>query len=248
MALSPSLQAVQQRLLDNDYDLGPSGADGYWGSDTADALHRMMDKAGLKSANALDEAAATVSRIDAMAGTMAVENGIPSLWLPDAVMKRIIVHWTAGSYVCSELDLEHYHIIIDGENQLHKGEHSIKDNEVIHGTDYAAHTLNCNSGAIGVSVACMAGAIETPFSAGAFPMKVGQFNKLAAVVAQLCSRYKIPILPTTVLSHAEVQNTLGIKQRGKWDIARLPFDQSVVGAAAVGNRFRSLVSQFKIGG
>lgn len=41
-----------------------------------------------------------------------------------------------------------------------------------------------------------------------------------------------------MLSHAEVQTTLGIRQSGKWDVARLAFDPSVVGAKAVGDLFR----------
>jgi hypothetical protein len=45
----------------------------------------------------------------------------------------------------------------------------------------------------------------------------------------------------TVLSHAEVQQTLGITQKGKWDIARLPFDDSIKGAIAIGDQMRGLV-------
>ena len=36
------------------------------------------------------------------------------------------------------------------------------------------------------------------------------------------SRYGIPITRATVLTHAEVQPTLGVRQRGKWDITWLP--------------------------
>ncbi|MGF7055404.1 hypothetical protein GGC47_004615 [Bosea sp. OAE752] len=48
--------------------------------------------------------------------------------------------------------------------------------------------------------------------------------------------------PKTVLSHAEVQGTLKIAQRGKWDIARLAFDPSAVGAKACGDTFRAATS------
>ncbi|WP_248311240.1 hypothetical protein [Bosea sp. UNC402CLCol] len=48
--------------------------------------------------------------------------------------------------------------------------------------------------------------------------------------------------PKTVLSHAEVQGTLKIAQRGKWDIARLAFDPPVGGAKACGDMFRAATS------
>ena len=46
------------------------------------------------------------------------------------------------------------------------------------------------------------------------------------------------VTPKTILSHAEVQGNLGIKQNGKWDIARLPFGH-LVGAKAIGDDFRA---------
>jgi hypothetical protein len=42
-----------------------------------------------------------------------------------------------------------------------------------------------------------------------------------------------------MLSHAEVQGTLRIAQRGKWDISRLAFDYSVVGTDACGGLLRA---------
>lgn len=162
--------------------------------------------------------------------------------LPAAPMKRIIVHWTAGSYTASALDKEHYHFVVDGDGRVHAGLHRVSANVApLREGKYAAHTLSCNTGSIGVSVACMAGAVEAPFNGGKFPLKQGQFERLADVVAELCAAYKIPVSRETVLSHAEVQQTLGIKQRGKWDIAVLPFDRSVVGARAVGDKLREMV-------
>jgi hypothetical protein len=46
----------------------------------------------------------------------------------------------------------------------------------------------------------------------------------------------------TVLTHAEVQPTLGVKQRGKWDITRLSFKPDLVGAIPVGNYIRETVA------
>lgn len=52
-------------------------------------------------------------------------------------MKRIILHWSAGSNVVSAIDRDHYHFIIGG-----------------------AHTLNCNTGSIDVALAGMADATK----------------------------------------------------------------------------------------
>lgn len=167
---------------------------------------------------------------------------IPSGWLPPAKMARVICHWTAGGHKAGAVDREHYHILIEGDGRLVRGDHAIDDNVRTGDGDYAAHTRGCNTGSIGVSLCCMAGAVEKPFAAGHAPMTMAQWGKLAAVVAQLCDRYGIAVTPRTVLTHAEVQRTLGIKQRGKWDFTRLAFDPATVGAKACGDRLRAEVN------
>lgn len=166
---------------------------------------------------------------------------VPDDWMPKAKMSRVIVHWTAGAHKATDFDRQHYHILIEGDGKLVRGIPSIKLNEVPAKKGYAAHTLNCNSGSIGVSLCCMAGAVESPFKAGSFPMTEKQFDTLAEVVADLCKAYDIDVSPKTVLSHAEVQTNLGIKQRGKWDYTRLAFDPSVIGAKACGDKLRAAV-------
>lgn len=158
-------------------------------------------------------------------------------------MKRVILHWTAGSYAVSWLDKAHYHFIIDGNGSVCSGRHPVSANEVLRYGKYAAHTLGCNTGSIGISIAAMAGAIENPFNAGRFPLKKEQFYAAAALTARLCRQYGIEVTARTVLSHAEVQSTLGIKQRGKWDIARLPWDLTIKGATQCGDSFRNLVRE-----
>ena len=46
----------------------------------------------------------------------------------------------------------------------------------------------------------------------------------------------------TILSHAEVQPTLGVKQRGKWDIAWIPGMAGPDDPVKVGDRLRALIS------
>lgn len=158
-------------------------------------------------------------------------------------MKRVVIHWTAGTNGVSAADRQHYHRIIDGEGSVFVGVWPIEANEEIKPgpVTYAAHTLNCNTGAIGVALCGMEGAIEAPFSAGLYPINELQLRAAAQVVADLCAQYGIPVTPRTVLTHAEVQPTLGIAQRGKWDIARLPWRPDLVGPRQVGDHIRALV-------
>lgn len=163
---------------------------------------------------------------------------LPLEWLQPVKMTRIIAHWSAGAYRASDLDKEHYHLIIEGTGNVVRGDHTIADNVNTSDDDYAAHTRGCNTGSIGVSLACMAGAIESPFNAGKYPMTEAQWARAMDVIAHLASFYKIPVTDKTILSHAEVQPNLGIQQRGKWDFTRLAFDPSVIGAKACGDKMR----------
>lgn len=163
---------------------------------------------------------------------------LPLEWLQPVKMTRIIAHWTAGNYRASIEDKEHYHFIIEGTGNVVRGDHTIADNVNTADDDYAGHTRACNTGAIGVSLACMAGAIENPFNPGKAPMTEAQWARAMDVIAHLASFYKIPVTDKTILSHAEVQPNLGIRQNGKWDFSRLAFDPTVIGAKACGDKMR----------
>ena len=165
---------------------------------------------------------------------------IPASWLSNVAMKRIICHWTAGAYNPSENDLAHYHILIDGDGKLHRGEHTIADNELTGDGDYAAHTKGLNQGSIGISVCCMANAKESPFQSGSVPMKKVQWDTMVEVAAELCKKYKIAVTPTTVLGHGEVQKNVGVLQNGKWDPMKLSF-AATLSKADVGTKLRTEV-------
>lgn len=216
-----SVLALQRRLKSLSFDPGP--LDGVWGPSTLAAINLALDK---------------LAGIVAVPRMVATET-VPAEWMPWARMERIIVHWTAGGNKASKTDKEHYHIIIEGDGTLVRGDMTIADNQSSADGRYAAHTLNCNSGSIGVALAGMAGAKENPFSPGRYPITETQWKKLPFVLADLSTRYVLPVAAETVLSHAEVEKTLGIKQRGKWDIAILPFDLSVNTAEKVGKDFRA---------
>lgn len=157
-------------------------------------------------------------------------------------MERIIIHWTAGGNRANATDKKHYHVLIEGDGDIVSGDHPIKANKAPLSKEYAAHTLNCNTNSIGVSMCGMAGAVESPFSPGKSPITEVQFRAMIKEVAKLSRQYGIGVSPKTILTHAEVESNLGIKQRGKWDITVLPWDQKVKGAKAVGDIIRKEVS------
>ncbi|MBX9911210.1 MAG: peptidoglycan-binding protein [Beijerinckiaceae bacterium] len=246
--------AVQTALSRLGYAPGP--IDGAWGAKTKGAVVSFQAAKGLTADGVLGpktiaalQAAVAEMRPVAKAPTQAVEapakvqvGGIvPADWMPAARIERIIFHWTAGSHRASGLDRSHYHILIEVDGKLVCGTPSIAANGIGGTGPRASHTLSCNTGSIGVSLCCMAGAVESPFRAGSAPMSAVQWKTLADVLADLCRRYGVPVTPKTVLSHAEVQSNLGIRQRGKWDVARLAFDPSIVGAKACGDAMRAMV-------
>lgn len=165
-------------------------------------------------------------------------------------MKRIIHHWTAGTHKANAVDIKAYHELFEGDGTNVLGTFPISANsssKLVNGKlksgTYAAHTLNLNTDSIGLSLCCMAKAIEGK-SNGSFPMTEKQFEAMCKRSAKLCLDYKIPITPKTVLSHAEVQGTLGVKQKNKWDYTVLPFKPELKGAKACGDYMRTRVQAY----
>ena len=156
-------------------------------------------------------------------------------------MKRIILHWSAGTHTVSFIDKEHYHRVVDGNGVVHKGDHPIEDNLSTSDGIYAAHTRGCNAGAIGVAMAGMMGA-EGPGRLGKYPLTKVQFDACMELVRKLAKQYRIPVTLSTVLSHAEVQTALGIKQNGKIDISfGIPGKPELKTSRACGDYIRSLL-------
>jgi hypothetical protein len=164
-------------------------------------------------------------------------------------LSRIILHWTAGGNTANGTDKRAYHYIIDianGRPRVVAGYLPPEANERIPsgakaGVDYAAHTRGTNTGSIGVAVAGMRSARERPFDAGPSPMTEAQIEQLCVFVADLATLHKIPCTPRTILTHAEVEQTLGVKQRNKWDIMWLPGMNATADPIAVGNILRGRI-------
>lgn len=145
-------------------------------------------------------------------------------WLPRCRMDRLILHWTAGTYEPSLVEEHHYHFLVKGDGTVVRGKPISANVPPLRGGVYAAHTRGCNSYSIGVAVCCMKDAREKPFDSGPYPMKREQWEVMAQAAAELCTFYKIPVTPETVLGHGEVERVLKIKQRGKWDPMVWPWD------------------------
>lgn len=156
-------------------------------------------------------------------------------------LNKIIMHWTAGGHRASHLDLRHYHEIVEGDGARVPGNLLPEANADTSDGNYAAHTRALNTGSIGLSMAAMAGARETPFSAGSHPITEQQLKAFCEMVAEYADTYSIPITRKTVLTHAEVQPTLGVKQRGKWDITWLPGLSKPIDPIEAGDRLREMI-------
>lgn len=141
-------------------------------------------------------------------------------------MNRIVLHHTGGGYTPSAEDLAAYHEVTDGDGKTHAGRHPILANapgkSLIAGR-YAAHVAGLNTGSIGLSMACMKGGVWSNPSECAFFPKPAQLRSFVRNAAEKCISFGIGVTRTTVLTHAEVQGTLGVKQKNKWDFDYDPF-------------------------
>ena len=156
-------------------------------------------------------------------------------------MKRIVMHWTAGTGKASAVDKKHYHEVVEAGGNRVSGDLLPEANKDTSDGQYAAHTRALNTGSIGVSMCAMKGAKENPFKAGSYPITFVQLREFARMIAEYCDTYNIPVTKYTVLTHAEVQPTLKVWQRGKWDITWLPGMKEVGDPVEVGNEIRSMV-------
>ena len=90
----------------------------------------------------------------------------------------------------------------------------------------------------------MAGAVESPFSAGKYPITKIQLEAAARLVASINKACKLNVSRQTNLTHAEVQRTLGIKQKNKWDITWLSDMTKPGDPIEVGDIIRKKISEY----
>lgn len=155
-------------------------------------------------------------------------------------MNRIIIHWTGGKDRANTTDIKHYHYIINRDGTVTTGKYKPEDN-LDTSTHYAAHTRGCNADSIGIALSGMYGAKEHPLDVGDYPITQEQIDTLARLAGALCLYYVIPVTNSTVLTHAEVEGRLRVKQNNKWDITWLPGMTVLMSAPIVGAHFRALI-------
>lgn len=137
-------------------------------------------------------------------------------------MKRIILHWTAGSNFPNTTDLQHYHFLIDKGGKVYNGVYKPEDNLNCNDRKYAKHTGGGNTGSIGVAVCGMAD-YKGKLSDTKYPLTAVQVERMFSFTAELCKKYGIPITPDTVLTHYEFGRAYPkTTSHGKIDISFLP--------------------------
>lgn len=159
-------------------------------------------------------------------------------------LHRVHLHWTAGAYGDIAMERKAYHVLILHDGRVVMGDYAPEANADTSDGYYAAHTRAANSGAIGVSLDAMGGAQERPFNAGPYPITETQLKRAALEIANLCETYDIPVTKYSVLTHAEVQPTLGVKQRFKWDVTWIPGMTSPGDPVEVGNVIRQMIRAY----
>lgn len=161
-------------------------------------------------------------------------------------VRGVVWHWTAGAKGLIALERKAYNFLHDTSGNTYDGDSTIAS-QVMY--DWrrgigASHTKNMNSGWIGQSVDAMAGAKQTnPITWGSNPITWAGIDAMLEKTAELSEDYGFPISKWTTVSHAEVQPTLGIAQRWKWDYVVLPGDTVSRDPVEVGNILRERLKE-----
>lgn len=164
----------------------------------------------------------------------------------DRGVRGVVWHWTAGANGLIELEKDAYNFLTDTKGNIYDGNSTIAE-QVMY--DWrkgigASHTKSMNTGWIGISQDAMAGAEETnPITWGSHPITWEGIDAMLKHTAELHEEYGFPISRWTTLSHAEVQPTLGIKQRWKWDYKVLPGDTVARDPIEVGDILRNRLKE-----
>ena len=166
----------------------------------------------------------------------------------DSGIHALVWHWPAGRDMPTADDLLHYNDVFDCDGNQYDGGARIE-----HQANYdwrrkigVSHSLNANTGRGGLSVAGMHGAEGWPsLKWGSYPITWEGIDGMLKRSAQYCHAFDIPVTKWSTLSHAEIEQTLGIKQNNKWDYMVLPGFTAPVNAVKVGDILRArLIERF----
>lgn len=137
-------------------------------------------------------------------------------------MKKIILHWTAGTNQPNNAEFQHYHYLVNGDGMTVAGMYKPEDNENCRDGRYAQHTGGGNTGSIGVAMCGMLG-FQDSKNVGKYPLTKKQCEATFKLLAELCKKYHIPISSETVLTHYEFgKSNPKTTSYGKIDIIYLP--------------------------
>lgn len=166
----------------------------------------------------------------------------------DRGVRGVVWHWTAGANGIIEQERKAYNFLHDAKGNTYDGESTVAE-QVMY--DWrkgvgASHTKSMNTGWIGESLDVMAGAKENdPSTWTKYPVTWEGIDAMLMHTAEMVQEYDIPVSPWTTLTHAEVQPTLGIRQRHKWDIRVLPGEpKKLLGAQEAGDILRERLRKF----
>lgn len=160
-------------------------------------------------------------------------------------MRKIIIHWTAGTGSPNSTDKMHYHYLINDKGEIINGRYKPEDNENCSDGRYAQHTGGGNTGAIGVAFCGMCG-FSSCNNVGKYPLTKKQCEAGFKFIAQLALKYNIAITSQTVMTHYE----FGLKNpktssAGKVDIVYLP-PYPTVSKSQVGDFIRNKIRWYKL--
>ena len=151
---------------------------------------------------------------------------------------RIAIHWTGGPHKANDTDKKSYHVLVEGDGNIILTTGALGNNGA---WMVRSHTWRFNTGAIGLSMCCMGGAVERPYDPGFAPMTPIQLAAMCGEAARLCKLYDIPVTPWSTYTHAEVQPRFGVVQKQKWDITILPGMDKPMDALVVGDMIRDRI-------
>ncbi len=134
------------------------------------------------------------------------------------MLRRIIIHWTAGTYTPNTCDLKHYHFLINNFGEVQKGIYSPEDNIFCNDGVYAMHTKLGNTGSIGVAMCGMYN-FKNSENVGCYPLTKKQCEACFLECAKLVKKYNIKL--DNIYTHYEFNKIKNIKT-GKIDIIYLP--------------------------
>ena len=108
---------------------------------------------------------------------------------------KVYLHWSAGHY---GQFFDDYHINIDKDGSIYASTDDL--------SEVLAHTYHRNTGAVGVSMACCAGATSNDL--GDESPTTAQIDAMAKVVMVLCDEFGMEINKDNVMTHGEAADNI----------------------------------------